>query len=61
MFDAENNRYASGYAHQRSIELKKLKEAAERKRLLYVAATRAQDYLLISGQVSQDKAHALDR
>ncbi|MCY3780060.1 MAG: UvrD-helicase domain-containing protein [Chloroflexi bacterium] len=56
VYDAENSKYVSSYAHRRNIELQALKEAAERKRLLYVAATRAQDYLLISGQVSQDKA-----
>lgn len=50
-----SNRYESGFAHKRNIALQRLKEAAEAKRLLYVAATRAQDYLLISGAVSQDK------
>ncbi len=55
VYDADENRYASGFAHQRNAALAALKEAAERKRLLYVAATRAQDYLLISGQVQQNK------
>ena len=55
VYDAEENRYVSGFAHRRNLKLSALKEAAERKRLLYVAATRAQDYLLISGQVSQSK------
>lgn len=55
VYDAENNKYVSGIAHRRNVELQALKEAAERKRLLYVAATRAQDYLLISGQVSWAK------
>ena len=54
VYDAESNRYASGLAHQRNVKLAALKEAAERKRLLYVAATRAQDYLLVSGQVRQN-------
>ena len=54
VYDADENRYASGFAHQRNAALAALKEAAERKRLLYVAATRAQDYLLISGQVRQN-------
>ena len=55
VFDVENNKYESGFAHRRNATLQSLKEAAERKRLLYVAATRAQDYLLISGQVSLNK------
>lgn len=33
--------------------LEKARDDAERRRLFYVAATRAQDYLLISGEVSQ--------
>ena len=52
IYDADANRYESGFAHRRNIKSQSLKEAAERKRLLYVAATRAQDYLLISGRVS---------
>lgn len=39
------------YSYQRAQYLNGLRLEAERKRLLYVAATRAQDYLLISGQV----------
>ena len=54
VYDAEANKYESGYAHRRNAALQSLKEAAERKRLLYVAATRAQDYLLISGKVSRN-------
>ena len=56
VFDAESNKYVSGFAHRRCARLQSLKEAAERKRLLYVAATRAQDYLLVSGQASLNKA-----
>ena len=55
LYDAATNEYLKGFAHRRNIKLQALKEAAERKRLLYVAATRAQDYLLISGQVTQAK------
>lgn len=55
IYSAETNRYESGFAHRRSLKLLALKEAAERKRLLYVAATRAQDYLLISGAAKQGK------
>ena len=56
IYSAESNRYESGFAHRRSLKLLALKEAAERKRLLYVAATRAQDYLLISGTAKQGKS-----
>ncbi len=56
VYDPESNKLASGFAHRRNLELAALKEAAERLRLLYVAATRARDYLLISGQVTQGKA-----
>lgn len=55
LYDAATNEYPKGFAYRRGAMLQSLKEAAERKRLLYVAATRAQDYLLISGQVTQNK------
>jgi len=55
LYDAATNKYQKGFAHRRNARLQSLKEAAERKRLLYVAATRAQDYLLICGQVSLTK------
>ena len=54
VFDEEANKYVSGIAHRHNAKMQALKEAAERKRLLYVAATRAQDYLLISGQLRRD-------
>lgn len=53
VYSAESNEYENGFAHRRNTKLQALKEAAEHKRLLYVAATRAQDYLLISGAVKQ--------
>ena len=56
IYSADSNKYESGFAHRRNRRLQALKEAAERKRLLYVAATRAQDYLLISGVVKQNRA-----
>lgn len=55
VYDFEQNKLVAGFAHRRSLELLKQKEAAERKRLLYVAATRAQDYLLVSGQIKIKK------
>lgn len=56
VYDPTSNRYESGFAHKRNFDLQRRKEAAEAKRLLYVAATRAQDYLLISGAVSLEKS-----
>ncbi len=56
VYSAETNKYESGFAHRRSLNLQALKEEAERKRLLYVAATRAQDYLLISGSARRNKS-----
>ncbi len=55
VYDAETNAYFDGFAHRRTAAIQSRKAAAERKRLLYVAATRAQDYLLVSGQVSHKK------
>ncbi|MFN8528923.1 MAG: UvrD-helicase domain-containing protein [Anaerolineae bacterium] len=43
------------FALRRADQNRSLRENAERRRLLYVAATRAQDYLLFSGQVSENK------
>jgi ATP-dependent helicase/nuclease subunit A len=59
IYSEESNAYKSGFAHRRNLKLLALKEAAERKRLLYVAATRAQEYLLISGAVKQGKGGKL--
>ena len=60
VYSAESNKYENGFAHRRNLKLQALKEAAERKRLLYVAATRAQDNLLISGAVKLKKDGALN-
>ena len=59
VFDVGENKYVAGFAHRYNANAQKQKDAAERKRLLYVAATRAQDYLLISGQVSRDRKDRL--
>ena len=40
------------FIYQQARELAEARERAERKRLLYVAATRARDYLIISGKKS---------
>ena len=50
-FDPAQDKLVASYAYRRANTLRQAREEAERKRLLYVAATRAQDYLLISGQV----------
>ena len=61
VYDPQSSRYESGYAHKRNRALLNMREAAEEKRLLYVAATRAQDYLLVSGQVwNKDGAWTAD-
>lgn len=59
VFDIEQNKTVSAFAHRRNARLLAQKEAAERKRLLYVAATRAQDYLLVGGQMKFTKTGAL--
>ncbi len=59
VFDVEQNKTAASFAHRRNARLLAQKEAAERKRLLYVAATRAQDYLLVSGQMTFKKSGQL--
>lgn len=56
VFDIEQNKQVAAYAHRRNARLLAQKEEAERKRLLYVAATRAQDYLLVSGQMTIDRS-----
>jgi ATP-dependent exoDNAse (exonuclease V) beta subunit len=55
VLDRETNRAVGTFAYNRADALRKEREDAERKRLLYVAATRAQDLLVVSGQVSHDR------
>jgi len=55
VYDADSHALADTFGWRRADRLQRLREDAERRRLLYVAATRAQDYLLISGPVSQGK------
>ncbi len=52
VYDPAQDALVSTFAHRRAERLAQLREEAERRRLLYVAATRAQDYLLVSGQVT---------
>ena len=49
--DNNSSGYESIYAYRYQQNLERQREDAERKRLLYVACTRAQDYLIMSGQV----------
>lgn len=55
VYNDETHEYVNGYAHRRALQLQAQKEKAERKRLLYVAATRAQDYLFISGSLRRNR------
>lgn len=55
VYDPAKENLNSGFAHSHAELLQRLREEAERKRLFYVAATRAQDYLLVSGQFARLK------
>lgn len=54
-FDAGKMEMADTFASRRAAALYKLREDAERRRLFYVAATRAQDTLIVSGQATPDE------
>ncbi|MEZ4671648.1 MAG: UvrD-helicase domain-containing protein [Anaerolineae bacterium] len=51
VYDPTTDKLETSYAYEQEARLLELREKAERKRLLYVAATRAQDYLICSGQM----------
>ena len=51
VYDRDKDKYVDTFASSRIAFLRRAREEAERKRLLYVAATRAQDLLIIAGQV----------
>lgn len=55
IFDENEGKYVDSFAYRQATRLQKLREEAERKRLLYVAATRARDCLIISGEMKQKK------
>lgn len=55
VYDPQTDKLEESYAYAQAARLQDLRETAERKRLLYVAATRAQDYLLLSGQILSSK------
>ncbi|MDX2163128.1 MAG: UvrD-helicase domain-containing protein [bacterium] len=50
---------AKPFAYRYSDKLRGMREEAERRRLLYVAVTRAQDYLIISGGYSAHKTEGI--
>ncbi len=52
VYDPVEARLVPSFSYHRAERLKTLREEAERKRLLYVAATRARDCLIISGELS---------
>lgn len=55
IFDENEGKHVPTFAYGRATRLQKLREEAERKRLLYVAATRARDCVIISGEMRQKK------
>ncbi len=52
VYDEAEAKFVAPFAYRRAADLAQQRDDAERRRLLYVAATRAQDYLIVSGQVS---------
>ncbi|MCU0511091.1 MAG: UvrD-helicase domain-containing protein [Anaerolineae bacterium] len=55
IFDPEQNKLIAPFAAGQAQQLQQEREAAESKRLLYVAATRARDWLIVSGSVKTMK------
>ena len=49
-FDEHRDEYESTMVYREITEMRRKRDAAESKRLLYVAATRARDYLVLSGE-----------
>jgi ATP-dependent helicase/nuclease subunit A len=54
-YSADERKLTASYPYQQAQELRSEKEDAERKRLLYVAATRARDCLMMSASVRPKK------
>jgi len=57
VYDSEAEKLVATSAYVHIQRLNDSRQQAERKRLLYVAATRAQDYLLISGTLPAHQRH----
>ena len=55
LYDEDTATYTDTFATRRRKTLAKQREDAERRRLLYVAATRAADHLIVSGTMEWDK------
>jgi ATP-dependent helicase/nuclease subunit A len=55
-YSSDSEKLEATAVYRLAGHVRRLRDEAERRRLLYVAATRAQDYLLVSGQVQQNKA-----
>ncbi|MCA9905505.1 MAG: PD-(D/E)XK nuclease family protein, partial [Anaerolineae bacterium] len=55
VYDEAQSKLVEAYAYRRVHHLRDAREEAESLRLLYVAATRAQDRLIISGQINRKK------
>ncbi|MDQ7037550.1 MAG: 3'-5' exonuclease [Anaerolineae bacterium] len=51
IYDADERKHIGSYAYRYAKMLKNLREEAEHKRLLYVAATRARDCLIVAGSI----------
>ncbi|MGB7338453.1 MAG: UvrD-helicase domain-containing protein [Phototrophicaceae bacterium] len=56
IYDENEGQHVNSFAYRQALRLQGLRDEAERKRLLYVAATRARDCLIISGEMSQNKS-----
>jgi ATP-dependent helicase/nuclease subunit A len=55
VYDPDEDKLVPTANYRQAERLRELRETAERKRLLYVAATRAQDYLIVSGCLERNK------
>jgi ATP-dependent helicase/nuclease subunit A len=55
VYQPDEDRMTNPFCYRHAQRLHRLRDEAERLRLLYVAMTRAQDYLLVSGQVSANQ------
>lgn len=53
VYDETTGKWAKPFAYMQAEQEKERRETAERRRKLYVAATRAQDYLIISGTIGR--------
>ncbi|GAB4520445.1 MAG: hypothetical protein OHK0046_30720 [Anaerolineae bacterium] len=53
IYDSEEGKLKPTFSYQRAAYMAGLRDDAERLRLLYVAMTRAQDYLMICGQAQE--------